>query len=159
MHEQMRGNASAATGLLQALLERSSENRFWLTFHCAEAVRAAIADGALDLAERLLAGAEGRPPRLSNAVLSARAALAEAKGELEQAAALYGDAVDRWHEFGFLLEEGQALLGVGRCFLALRAEEAVPTFTTARAIFARLEARPLLAETDALLAKTRAVPA
>jgi hypothetical protein len=50
-------------------------------------------------------------------------------------------------------EEAQALLGQGRCLVALgRAPEAAPVLEGARRIFARLKARPALTETDALLA-------
>jgi hypothetical protein len=49
-------------------------------------------------------------------------------------------------------EEAQALLGRGRCLLALgRAPEAAQPLREAREIFARLGARPALEETDALL--------
>ena len=49
-------------------------------------------------------------------------------------------------------EEAQALLGQGRCLMALgRAPQAAPVLAAAREIFARLGARPALKETDALL--------
>ena len=54
-------------------------------------------------------------------------------------------------------EEAQALLGQGRCLVALdRAPAAAPVLEQAREIFARLGARPALEETDVLLAQTEA---
>ena len=55
--------------------------------------------------------------------------------------------------FGVPYEEGHALLGQGRCLVALgRAPEAAAPLAAAREIFARLGAKPALAETDAWLA-------
>jgi hypothetical protein len=51
-------------------------------------------------------------------------------------------------------EEAQALLGEGRCLVALgRAPEAAPVLEQARAIFARLGAEPALHEADQLLGR------
>jgi hypothetical protein len=83
----------------------------------------------------------------------AEAMVAESGGELEVAAAGFADAAARWHGFSMPYEEAQALLGQGRCLVALgRAPEAAPVLEAAREIFARLGARPALAETQALLA-------
>ena len=74
------------------------------------------------------------------------ALLAEARGEHEAAAAGFADAAARWHDFGVPYEEGHALLGQGRCLVALdRAPEAAAPLAAAREIFARLGARPALA--------------
>jgi hypothetical protein len=57
-----------------------------------------------------------------------------------------------WQVFGMPHEEAQALLSQGRCLQALgRAPEASGPLAAAREIFARLGAKPALAETDALL--------
>ena len=49
-------------------------------------------------------------------------------------------------------EEGHALLGQGRCLVALgTAPEAAAPLAAAREIFARLGAKPALAKTDELL--------
>ena len=45
--------------------------------------------------------------------------LAEARGEHEAASAGFAAAATGWHEFGMVYEEGQALLGQGRCLVAL----------------------------------------
>ena len=83
----------------------------------------------------------------------AEAMVAESSGELEAPAGGFADAAARWHGFSMPYEEAQALLGQGRCLVALgRAPEAAPVLEAAREIFARLGARPALAETEALLA-------
>jgi len=63
-------------------------------------------------------------------------------------------AASLWHEFGDPYEEAQAPLRQGRCLVALgRAPDAAAPLAAAREIFARLGAKPALAETDALLAQ------
>ncbi len=80
------------------------------------------------------------------------ALLAEARGEQAQATAGFVAAAARWHDFGVPYEEGQALLGQARCLVALgRAPEAEAPLAAAREIFARLGAKPALAETDELI--------
>lgn len=53
-----------------------------------------------------------------HALRAARAILAEAGGELEEAAGLYSEAADRWRSFGNAPELAYALLGQGRSLLA-----------------------------------------
>jgi class 3 adenylate cyclase len=63
-----------------------------------------------------------------------------------------------WREFGDPYEEGQALIGQGRCLAARgRAPEAAAPLAAAREIFARLGARPALAETDAVMQRIASV--
>jgi tetratricopeptide (TPR) repeat protein len=52
------------------------------------------------------------------------AILAEAKGLTDEARALYQQAAERWADYGFVLEEGQAHLGLARCLIALGDEQA-----------------------------------
>ncbi len=52
-------------------------------------------------------------------VLAARAAFAEAGGDLEQALELYREAEERWIELGHRPERAHALLGEGRTLAAL----------------------------------------
>jgi class 3 adenylate cyclase/tetratricopeptide (TPR) repeat protein len=116
-----------------------------------EAVRTALSIGDVDLAGRVTEGIEPVLPPLAHALVSAHALLAEAHGEYETAAAGFADAAARWHGFGVPYEEGHALLGEGRCLLALgRAPEAAAPLAAALEIFARLGARPAQAETEAL---------
>jgi len=112
-------------------------------------VRLALCCSGLDLADRLRHRGDGPLPVQQNVMVSVHAALAEAHGELEAAAASFADAAQRWHDFGVPYEEGHALLGQGRCLVALgRAPEAAAPLAAAREIFARLKARPALEETD-----------
>jgi hypothetical protein len=70
----------------------------------------------------------------------------------DSALAGFAAAAARWHEFGVPYEEAQALLGEGRCLVALgKAPEAAAPLAAAREIFARLAAKPALSETDELL--------
>ena len=100
--------------------------------------RIAIAAGELTLAEAFFEGADVESVWGACASLSARAMLAEARGEVGEASALYGDATGRWDAYGSVVEQGYALLGLGRCGDAKRLVEG-------EAIFARLGASPVLA--------------
>jgi hypothetical protein len=120
------------------------------------AVRAALAAGDDGLAARLADGIDSVLPMQRHVLATTQGLLAERRGEHETAAAGFADAAARWHGFEVPYEEAQALLGQGRCLLALdRAPEAAPVLAAAREIFARLGARPALAETDAVLAGLR----
>jgi class 3 adenylate cyclase/tetratricopeptide (TPR) repeat protein len=122
-----------------------------------EAMRMAIAGGNRVLAASFVEGMASRFPVEENVLASAHALLTEHRGEHGEAAAGFAGAAARWHDFGVPYEEGHALLGQGRCLVALgRAPEAAARLAAAREIFARLGARPALAETEAVLAQ--AVP-
>ena len=118
-----------------------------------EAVRTALAAGDGALAERLSSGIESILPMQRNVRASLHGLLSERHGELEAATTLFAHAATRWSDFRMPYEEAHALLGRGRCLVALgRTGEAAEPLAAARELFARLEARPALAETDALLA-------
>ena len=113
------------------------------------ATRAVLGAGDVPLAEALAARVPPSVPLYRYALVTVEALLAEARGEHEAAAAGFADAAARWHDFGVPYEEAQALLGQGRCLVALgRAPEAAAPLAAAREIFARLGAKPALAETD-----------
>ena len=117
-----------------------------------EAVRTALAAGDDGLAARLAGGIDSVLPMQRHVLATTQGLLAERRGEHKTAAAGFADAAARWHGFEVPYEEAQALLGQGRCLLALdRAQGAAPVLAAAREIFARLGAKPALAETDALL--------
>ncbi len=82
-------------------------------------VRTALGIGEPSLAERLVAGFEPRTPYAEHALVTANAALAEARGDLSTAADAYADAADRWERFGVVPEQAFALLGHGRCLIGL----------------------------------------
>ena len=103
------------------------------------------------LASQLIDHAPTRAARHQHARLTAQAVLAEAGGNLHEAAGLYEQVAERWTQYGHLLERGLGLLGAGRCLVRLNRPQAVPKLEDARTSFAALGARPLLAETDTWL--------
>jgi hypothetical protein len=122
-----------------------------------ESIRTAMAAGDGELACRVAQALEASlPPAtlpLHEHVRSAvRALAAETRGEYGAAAAGFADAAGRWRQFGMPYEEEHALLGQGRCLVTLgRAPGAAAPLAAAREIFARLGAKPALAETDEVL--------
>jgi hypothetical protein len=121
-----------------------------------ELVRCALALGKPALAVRLMAGVEPRAPLQQHALATCRAALAEAAGDHATAASAYADAATRWRQFGEVPELANALLGQGRCLVALGTAGADGPLREARALFATMGYAPVLNETDELL--QRVVP-
>jgi hypothetical protein len=120
-------------------------------------VRTAAALGDQDLALRLVNGVEATNPQAEHALAASNAILAEARGDHEAGAAGYADAATRWQAFGVVPEQAFALLGQGRCLVAIgRTGDAAPVLLRAREIFQALQAAPALAETDALLRQATA---
>ena len=147
------GQDEAAASLLSELVPYPGvrDNGYYPAL-LAAMVRAALQVGEPALAERLIAGLEPRYPYAEHALVAANAALSEDRGDQQAAADAYADAADRWERFGVVPEQAFALLGQGRCLLGLsRPTEAAAVLQNAREIFARLQAAPALAETDALL--------
>jgi class 3 adenylate cyclase/tetratricopeptide (TPR) repeat protein len=152
-----------ATGARALLAELSDAHAAWAAAYAANlatAIRAALAAGAPQLAAKLAGAVEPRHPLQQHAVATARALLAEHHGHHAEAAALFTDAAERWRRFEVPWERAQALLGQGRCLLALtRPTEAQDPLSTARDIFATLSARPALTDVDRLLAQASAATA
>jgi hypothetical protein len=116
-------------------------------------VRTALALGDLDLAGSFIAGVKPVTPLHSRALTACRGQLAEADGELEEAAALYAEAAVGWHAWGSVPERAYALLGQGRCLSALGEPQAEQPLREARELFASIGFRTALAETAAMLAQ------
>jgi class 3 adenylate cyclase/tetratricopeptide (TPR) repeat protein len=146
--EGARGDLSAAVQLIQELEEATRHGPACYRAPDPEVVRICRAANELELIERFLQGADAPAARYQHYVANARAVLAEAQGHLEQAARLYADAGDRWHDFGVVLEHGQALLSLGRCAMQLGQPMARDRLLDARRIFTALRTPRLLAETD-----------
>jgi hypothetical protein len=70
--------------------------------------------------------------------MAARAILAEARGEVEEAARLYEQVAERWARFGVVPERAYALLGAGRCLLRLQDKGAEDFLRESRELFATL---------------------
>jgi tetratricopeptide (TPR) repeat protein len=121
--------------------------------------RTALATGDEALARRLADGLEPSYPLNEHALCAVRAQLAEHAADHEGAAALYDEAAARWQKFGNVPERAYALLGQGRCLLALSRPEAEQPLHEAGDLFAAMGYRPALVETKALLEQVAAAPA
>jgi len=114
-------------------------------------VRTALAAGDPALAQHLVDGLEPHYPLDEHALCAARAQLVEAGGDHSGAADLYAEAAERWLEFGNVPERAYALLGQGRCLVALGKPVAEVPLAQARELFTSMGYAPALAETEALL--------
>jgi tetratricopeptide (TPR) repeat protein len=147
------GNRGAAVARARELAERTRESPIWLAWAQPEPVRALVDARELDEAQWQIDKSVACDARRRNCLLSARAAVAEARSEIDGALVLYEEAAARWREWGHAFEHGQAEVGAARCLLALgRSDEARARLTTGRSVFVSLDARPSVDEADALLA-------
>jgi DNA-binding SARP family transcriptional activator/class 3 adenylate cyclase/tetratricopeptide (TPR) repeat protein len=149
---QARGDPAAAIRLVEELDEATKDRpaRF-RALPLPDLARICAATGHLPLAQQLLKGVEAQAAHIQHSLATARAVLTEARGDLQAAAGLYADAAGQWTDYGSVPERGQALLGLGRCLVQLSRRQGRNRLVEARAVFARLGARPLLAETDGWL--------
>jgi predicted ATPase/class 3 adenylate cyclase len=122
-------------------------------------LRAVVVIGDTDRIGRLLCEDDQVPyPHDRHCLVTARAIHAEAIGKRDVALNLYTEAAQRWSQYGFAFEQGQALLGAGRCLIAMgRRGDATPNLRKASDIFQTLGARPLLEETDSYLQQASAL--
>ena len=118
--------------------------------------RALIALGEPALAAQLTATVSTRHPLGQHSHTAVAAMLAERRGYLTTALSGYLDAAERWHDFTMHVEEAYALLGQGRCLMALdRTDDAAPMLSRARDMFTNMDARPALTEIETLFASIR----
>jgi hypothetical protein len=118
-------------------------------------VRALLKLGVDELAGRLTDWHQRHNRYDELSVGTARAALAEARGDIRGAADAYDIAAGNWERFGIVPEHAFALLGQGRCLLTLdRPAAAALVLERAREVFERLTAGPALAETEALIERS-----
>ena len=110
--------------------------RTWRSFCLAWPVRIATALGEIDVAAAFLDGSPESFAWDECARPAALASIAEARGERTEAASLYQEAAERWAAYGSVVEQGYALLALGRCGDA-------DATGRAEAIFARLGAHPV----------------
>ena len=115
-------------------------------------VRTALRLGDPELARRLTEGVEVGYAVQSNAVDAARAQLAEHEGHHAEAADLFAAAAERWEELGAVPEQAYALLGQGRCLVALDDTAAERPLHAAAALLRAIGYRPALAEAESLAA-------
>jgi len=153
------GETASALALL-AELERTPNVRSEPNYasNLPGAARTALAAGDPDLAARLAEGVEPIYPLHELVLATVRALLREHHRSHGEAAELFADAAERWRGFEMPWERAQALLGQGRCLIALRrASEATRLLSDALEIFVSFGAKPALAETEALLEQTTAL--
>jgi tetratricopeptide (TPR) repeat protein len=119
--------------------------------------RIACALGDVDEAAGMLAATPvPYARRLRLAVDSARAVVAEARGELDAAAEIYEELAPAWADYGFGLEEAWLRLGLGRCLLGVgRTAEGERELDRAIELASGLDARPIM---DAVDLARRAAP-
>jgi class 3 adenylate cyclase/tetratricopeptide (TPR) repeat protein len=122
-------------------------------------LRTALSGGDPVLARRLADRLEARYPLDEHALCAARAQLAEAAGDNDDAATLYAEAAARWHQFGNVPERAYALLGQGRCLVSGGRSGADQPLREARDLFTSMGYKPALGEVEALLEQTAAAPA
>ena len=153
--DKTSGDLSAAAVLVEEYGNVTRGRPVCRAQHLLDVIRTCAAAGALGVAENLLAGTPATATRQEHVVHTARALLAEARGDFEESVDLYREAAERWAEFGFILEHAQALLGAGRCLAAVQdRERANASLQEAHETFVRLQARPLVAEAESLLQET-----
>ena len=157
MNRLLHANADAAVAFVRELAERMSERPGFHSGLLEDSARICLAGRAMELLRELTERAAPRLWRDRNCVLSACAALAELEGDPRAALDLHVQVAGEWAAFPHVFEHGHALLGAGRCLLALgREPEARERLLQARELFASLEAAPALAEADELLARATA---
>jgi hypothetical protein len=157
MGRSARGDLTEAVALIEEagrLMRERPGFRGWLLD---DSARICLAAGEPDTLRGLLEDYMPHVTRDRSGALGARAVLAELEGDHGSALERYLDVAERWETFPHVFEHGHALLGAGRCLLALgRVPEAREPLLQARGSFASLSAAPSLAETDELLARATA---
>ncbi len=153
--ERAEGNDQTAIELLEEFEARTSDRAsIYRALWIADVARTCAATGAVALANRLLTDLEVVAPRHVYGVTTARAVIAESEQRLDEALAGYSEVAQRWGDFGNVVEEGYARLGLGRCLRQRnRPGEANASLTAARAIFQALEALPLVGAVEEQLAQ------
>jgi class 3 adenylate cyclase/tetratricopeptide (TPR) repeat protein len=152
----MQGETEEAIALIEELELVTNHSAHWRSRQLPTALRILVAAGRIDQANDFAHGLKVFATRNLNCVLTGQAILTEAQGEVEEARDLYREAAERWADFGFVLEQGQAHLGLARSLLALGDREpAAAPLGKARGIFSRLGAVTLVEETDGYLLHSR----
>jgi hypothetical protein len=147
--EQQRGHPGLARRLVEELELATRDNPGWRSYVVADAVRVSLSVSDMPLAMRMLAGTTSIPRRNDGTVSAARAAVAESRGDLDEALELHSAAAGLWATFGHVPEHGHALLGQARCLvLAGRPNDAHAALDAAWTIFDGLAARPLIDEAE-----------
>jgi tetratricopeptide (TPR) repeat protein len=146
-----RGDEAAALGFA---VEFATEREATTLDRALQTTLSRIAVAARDaaLVERLAAEEDHTGPMRANVSATNSALVAQARGLYADAGRLFGEAANGWADLGCVVEQAHALVGLGRCHIALgRVTEAEAPLDEARAIFTRLGARSWLAEFESML--------
>jgi tetratricopeptide (TPR) repeat protein len=155
--ELARGRPREAAALLHELRGVPHALESWnVPTYLPKLSRTGAALGELEVVEQFIEAVPAASSAHEAAVASARGAAAEALGATDAAASTYADAAKRWQQLGYVYEHAHALLGKGRCARAVDAVRADDALQEARAIFARLRARPALDEAESHLRRAAA---
>jgi hypothetical protein len=147
------GKALRLVTELQAAVTDSS-SWFWIPY-LPDLTRACVAAGKPSTAEILISRAPATTTRHRLSLLTAKATLSETHGAIREAMRMNHEAAAGWSEYGHLFEHGRALAALGRCTLELGDPHAEKALTAAAAIFSRLQAKPLLRQTQRLLSQAK----
>ncbi|HEX3327176.1 MAG TPA: adenylate/guanylate cyclase domain-containing protein [Actinomycetota bacterium] len=144
------GDEAGALALIEEFAQTTERSVQYRARFLSDVMRAMRGIGDTRLARRLLSRTDDMTyARDRHAVVTGHAIEAESDQRWDEALELYTDGARRWHGYGFLLEEGHALLGAGRCLIAMeRRTEATPKLRKALNIFTKLGAAPLVEETN-----------
>jgi tetratricopeptide (TPR) repeat protein len=156
--EHTQGRPDSAVPMLNEAGQVAERERTWFSLFLPDAMRILLASGRVQEATELFAALQALGPLFAardlNAERTSAALLAEAAGETDEAVERFRAAALGWRDYGCVVEEAHALLGAGRCLIALgKPGEAAAEITAARNIVSRLGATRLTQEADALLAR------
>src|SRR2546425_928005 len=155
--EHVRGDGEAALAFVREYENVTKVRPAFRSQFLAEAVRVCAAESGADRAEALTRGVVADTARSRAALATARLVIAEVRERLEEPAAEFAEVAGAWQVQGCQVERAHALLLGGRCLVGLgRGGEAARPLSEARAVFERLQARPLAAEAARLLAAAAA---
>jgi tetratricopeptide (TPR) repeat protein len=138
--EQLRGNGDAALGHIRELEEATREGPTeYRELQAPAVLRICLANGEVQLATEVLGDRHVFVTATQDAVLTARALLAEARHDLEGAAALFEESAAAWETYGDPFERAHALLGLSRCSVSPgRSNPAAVASAEAKRLFATL---------------------
>lgn len=147
------GDHDEAKRLVAEVVEISKGRGFFKNKMLPDLVSVLIAAGSpMDDLDPVFEEVPGILPRDQHSLISARALAAEYSGDISEAAGSFRAAAERWGDYGNPFEQGKALLGRARCLVALGDPgEVREILLKARSIFDRLQALPLLSDTDSVL--------
>ncbi|MGH2540565.1 MAG: ATP-binding protein, partial [Actinomycetota bacterium] len=152
-----QGDVAGALALVEELDELLRGRVGFRSWLLNGAALVCLAAGATDLLDSLIEQGFEHLLRDANSKASAGAILTELKGDHGDALERFDRAAAGWRAFPSVLERGHALAGAGRCLLELgRQNEATQRLRGAREAYVSLEAAPLVAEMDSMLAAATA---